>query len=104
MLVHTVFDLTGRTGSYLYMSPEVARCEAYNDRADVRPGPPACRLGGRADAGACYLLRGEGHYLQISPMGAPIQAVLLTFTLLSPSMKHKKHPTIHCKALPRSRG
>ena len=38
-LVHTVFDLTGRTGSYLYMSPEVARCEAYNDRADVR-GPP----------------------------------------------------------------
>ncbi|KAK9836337.1 hypothetical protein WJX81_006653 [Elliptochloris bilobata] len=34
-LVHTVFDLTGRTGSYLYMSPEVARCEPYNDRADV---------------------------------------------------------------------
>lgn len=33
----TVFDLTGRTGSYLYMSPEVTRCEPYNDRADVRP-------------------------------------------------------------------
>ena len=36
-LVHTVFDLTGRTGSYVYMSPEVARCEPYNDRADVLP-------------------------------------------------------------------
>ncbi len=34
--VHLVFDLTGRTGSYLYMSPEVTRCEPYNDRADVR--------------------------------------------------------------------
>lgn len=34
--VDLVFDLTGRTGSYLYMSPEVTRCEPYNDRADVR--------------------------------------------------------------------
>ena len=29
------FDLTGQTGSHLYMSPEVFRGEQYNHKADV---------------------------------------------------------------------
>ena len=29
------FDLTGQTGSYLYMAPEVFRGERYNHKADV---------------------------------------------------------------------
>jgi hypothetical protein len=28
-----IFDLTGRTGSYFYMAPEVLNNEAYNEKA-----------------------------------------------------------------------
>jgi serine/threonine protein kinase len=29
------FDLTGKTGSFMYMAPEVFEAEAYNEKADV---------------------------------------------------------------------
>ncbi len=29
------FDLTGKTGSFMYMAPEVFDSEAYNEKADV---------------------------------------------------------------------
>lgn len=32
------YKMTGVTGSFLYMAPEVVRCEAYNEK--VRPPPP----------------------------------------------------------------
>eukprot|EP00884_Botryococcus_braunii_P012957 jgi/Botrbrau1/21662/Bobra.43_1s0061.1 len=31
----TFFDLTGMTGSYVYMAPEVTLCRPYNEKADV---------------------------------------------------------------------
>lgn len=37
------YDMTGETGSYRYMAPEVFRHEPYNSKVDVRlpaPAPP----------------------------------------------------------------
>ncbi|CAK0785797.1 hypothetical protein CVIRNUC_009008 [Coccomyxa viridis] len=33
--VENMFDLTGRTGSYFYMAPEVLHNEPYNEKADI---------------------------------------------------------------------
>lgn len=32
-----VFDLTGRTGSYFYMAPEVLLNESYNEKVCTQP-------------------------------------------------------------------
>jgi hypothetical protein len=33
------FDLTGKTGSFFYMAPEVANSEPYNEKARSAPSP-----------------------------------------------------------------
>lgn len=39
-----VFDLTGRTGSYFYMAPEVLHNEAYNEKVHNVMHTPSARL------------------------------------------------------------
>lgn len=37
------YIMTGQTGSFLYMAPEVVRCDPYDEKVLTLPAMPACR-------------------------------------------------------------